>query len=208
MNLENKKVIIIGIAGASGSGKSCFASKLQSHLECKVLLITQDSYYKQQSFIPLAQREQVNYDHPDALDSELFVDHIKILKSGHSINQPIYDFTVHDRKKEIHKTDSADIIILDGILLFVVPALNEIIEYKIFIDTPLDVCFIRRLQRDMNERGRSAESVIKQYLTTVRPMYLKYVLPSKQQADLIINGEKSFILPLKNIIKIIEQKRT
>jgi len=208
MNRENKKVIIIGIAGASGSGKSFLASKLQSHLECKVLLITQDSYYKQQSFIPLAQREQVNYDHPDALDFDLFIKHIKKLKSGQSINQPVYDFTIHDRKKETLKTDSTDILILDGILLYVIPALCEIIDYKIFIDTPSDICFVRRLQRDTIERGRTVESVIKQYLTTVRPMYLKYVLPSKQQANLIINGEKSFNLPLKNIIKIIEQKRT
>ncbi len=205
MSRKNNKIIIIGIAGASGSGKSFFASKLQSKLDRQTLFISQDSYYKQQSTIPLTQRERVNYDHPDAIDFVLFTEHIKALKSGHSINQPVYDFTVHDRKKETLKTDSANIIILDGILLFVVPALNEIIDCKIFIDTPLDVCFIRRLQRDMNDRGRSAESVIKQYMTTVRPMYLKYVLPSKQHADYIINGESSH-LHLEDILTILKQK--
>ena len=206
MSRKNKNILIIGIAGASGSGKSFFASKLQSELDQRSLFISQDSYYKQQSAIPLAEREIVNYDHPDAIDFELFVEHIKALKSGFSINQPVYDFTVHDRKKETIKTHSANIIILDGILLFVAPSLNEIIDYKIFIDTPLDVCFIRRLQRDMNERGRSAESVIKQYMTTVRPMYQKYVLPSKQHADYIINGIQSEHLHLDDVLINLKQK--
>jgi len=205
MSRKNKNILIIGIAGASGSGKSFFASKLQSELDQRSLFISQDSYYKKQSAVSLAEREIVNYDHPDAIDFELFVEHIKTLKSGRPIDQPVYDFTVHDRKKETHKTDSADIIILDGILLFVAPALNELIDYKIFIDTPLDVCFIRRLQRDINERGRSAESVIKQYLNTVRPMCLKYVLPSKQHADYIINGENTR-LHLKDILSLLKQK--
>ena len=205
MSRKNKNTLIIGIAGASGSGKSFFASKLQSKLEQQTLYISQDSYYKQQSAVSLAEREIANYDHPDAIDFDLFIEHINALKSGQSIDQPVYDFTIHDRKKETHKTDAANIIILDGILLFVTPALNELIDFKIFIDTPLDVCFIRRLQRDMNERGRSAESVIKQYLITVKPMYQKYVLPSKQHADYLINSE-NIRLHLMDILTILKQK--
>ena len=205
MSRKNKKILIIGIAGASGSGKSFFASKLQSGLAQNTLYISQDSYYKQQSAVSLAEREIVNYDHPDAIDFVLFVEHIKTLKSGQAINQPVYDYTIHDRKKETRITESADIIILDGILLFFFPALNELIDFKIFIDTPLDVCFIRRLQRDINERGRSIDSVIKQYMTTVRPMYMKYVLPSKQHADYIVKGENSFS-HIEDILTNLEQK--
>ncbi len=206
MDREIKKIFIVGVAGASGSGKSYFASKLESELNQRVLLISQDSYYKQQSPVPPAQRELINYDHPDAVDFELLTEHLKMLKSGQPVNQPVYDFAVHDRKKGSLKTESAGIIILDGILLYTVPALCEMIDYKIFVETPLDICFIRRLQRDMSERGRSAESVVNQYMTTVRPMYLKYVLPSKQHADYIINGEQNLRLHIKNILNIINRK--
>ncbi|MBN2413592.1 uridine kinase [candidate division KSB1 bacterium] len=206
MNRKNKKILIIGVAGASGSGKSYFASKLKSELNQHVLLISQDSYYKQQSTVPPAQRELLNYDHPDAIDFELLTEHIKKLKSGQSVNQPVYDFAIHDRKKESLKKESTGIIILDGTLLYIVPSLNEMINYKIFVETPLDICFIRRLQRDMIERGRSAESVINQYMTTVRPMYLEYVLPSKQHADYIINSEQNLHCHLNNILDILHRK--
>ncbi|MEJ2635978.1 MAG: uridine kinase [Calditrichia bacterium] len=190
-----KKGILIGISGASGSGKTLVASTLHELLGSeKVVNMQEDSYYKDLSHLPLEERAKFNFDHPDAFDHDLLIEHLKLVLNGECIEEPVYDFTTHSRKKETRKIGPHQIIILDGILLLTIPEIRELMDIKIFIDTPADVCFIRRLQRDINERGRTVESVIQQYEKTVRPMYLQFVEPSKRYADIIIpHGGKNFI---------------
>lgn len=181
-------VKIIGIAGASGSGKSYFAQALRTRLPAASVLLSQDDYYRDRSDISLAERQLLNYDHPDALDFDLLTAQLLMLKKGETIEHPQYDFTVHNRATTTVKTDPADFVILDGILILAIQKCRSLLDYKIYIETPLDLCFIRRLQRDVQERGRSVESVIQQYLTSVRPMFLHYVEPSAQHADCIVRG--------------------
>ncbi|GAB4381102.1 MAG: uridine kinase [Calditrichia bacterium] len=190
-----KKGILIGISGASGSGKTLVAKTLYEQLGSdKVVILQEDSYYKDLSHLPFEERAQFNFDHPDAFDHDLLLEHLKLLLQGHTIEHPIYDFTTHTRRKETRKVGPHEIIILEGILLLSVPEIRDLMDIKIYIDTQADICFIRRLQRDIKERGRSVESVIDQYLKTVRPMYLQFVEPSKRYADIIIpHGGKNVI---------------
>ena len=204
--MNKKKSIIVGIAGASGSGKSFFAQKLRNALRNRnVLILSQDFYYKDRSSIPLEERAHINYDHPNAIDFDLLAEHLRQLKSGKAIRHPQYDFTVHNRKKEWVEAGPADVVLLDGILIYVPESLHSLIDFKVFIDTPMDVCFIRRLQRDTRERGRTMASVIEQYLKTVRPMYLKYVLPSKKVADLVIVGEGTMEASARYVLNHLEE---
>jgi len=198
-----KRGILIGVSGASGSGKTLVANTLFDLLGSdKVVIMQEDSYYKDLSFLPIEERAKFNFDHPDAFDHDLLLEHLNLLLHGETIEHPVYDFTTHSRKKETKKVGPHEIIILEGILLLVIPEIREIMDIKIFIDTPADICFIRRLQRDIKERGRSVESVINQYQKTVRPMYLQFVEPSKRYADLIIpHGGKNVIA-----IDIIQSK--
>jgi len=195
---------VIGIAGGSGSGKSFFAQRLFQRLSNrKPIILSQDYYYKDLSHLKSEERERVNYDHPDAIDFSLLIQHIKELKAHKPIEHPLYDFTVHNRKKETVKAGPADYVLLDGILIYAVKELRDIIDFKIFIDTPLDICFIRRLQRDTQERGRTVESVISQYLKTVRPMFIKHVRPTKTFADFIAVGEGSMEGAVRYVLKQI-----
>ncbi len=190
-----KQGILIGIAGASGSGKTLVAENLFKILGSeKVVILQEDSYYKDLSHLPFEERVKFNFDHPDAFDHDFLIEHLKQLVAGKLIEHPIYDFTTHSRKQETRKVGPHQIIILEGILLLAIPEIREMMDIKIFIDTPADVCFIRRLQRDIKERERSVDSVIKQYQETVRPMYLQFVEPSKRYADIIVpHGGKNVI---------------
>ena len=179
---------IVGIAGASGSGKSFFAHALQNQLPVSNFILSQDNYYKDRSDIPLLQRQSINYDHPDAIDFALLVQHLITLKSGRAIEQPHYDFSVHNRTTQKTHVKPTSVVLLDGILIYAVKACRDIIDYRVYVDTPLDICFIRRLQRDIRERGRSVQSVVEQYLGTVRPMFLQFVKPTMQHADLVAKG--------------------
>lgn len=179
--------MIIGICGGTGSGKTTVANKiLQSVSANEVAFIQQDSYYRDLDQMPLDYRQQVNFDHPDAIDNDLMVEHVRALKSGRAVDLPIYDFKNHARRRETLRMEPKLITILEGILIFAEKRLLEEMDIKVFVDTPDDIRFIRRLRRDIAERGRTADSVIEQYLATVRPMHMQFVEPSKRCADVII----------------------
>ncbi|WP_040211590.1 uridine kinase [Clostridium polynesiense] len=182
-----KKPILIGITGGTGSGKSTVAKEIyKKFTEDCIAMIEQDSYYKDQSHLSLEDRVKTNYDHPDAFDNELLVEHLQKLLKGYSIEKPIYDFSIHNRKKETIRVEPKEIIIVEGILVLEDPKLRDILDIKIYVDTDADVRIIRRLVRDINERGRTVESVINQYLSVVRPMHLQFTEPTKRYADIII----------------------
>src|SRR5262245_39325106 len=178
--------MIIGICGGTGSGKTTVARRI---LECvsdeQITFVQQDSYYRNLGEMPLELRHQINFDHPDALDNDLFINHVKALRAGEAIEMPVYDFALHARKHETVHLDPKPILIIEGILIFVDAALRELMDIKIFVDTADDLRFIRRLKRDVQDRGRSADAVIKQYLETVRPMHEQFVVPFKRYADVI-----------------------
>ncbi|HKQ77600.1 MAG TPA: uridine kinase [Blastocatellia bacterium] len=179
--------MIIGICGGTGSGKTTVARRILENVsdEC-VIFLQQDSYYRNLGDMPVELRHQINFDHPDALDNDLFINHVKALRAGESIEAPIYDFSTHTRRNETIHLEPKQILILEGILIFADAALRELMDIKIFVDTADDLRFIRRLQRDVQDRGRTVESVIKQYLDTVRPMHEQFVEPSKRYADVVI----------------------
>ncbi|MDT4895841.1 MAG: uridine kinase [Acidobacteriota bacterium] len=179
--------MIIGICGGTGSGKTTVANSiLESVNASEVAFIQQDSYYRNLKDLPLDYRQAVNFDHPDALDNDLLVHHIRKLKAGGSVELPIYDFRTHTRLNDTVLIEPKPIVIIEGILIFVDPRLLEQMDIKVFVDTPDDIRFIRRLRRDIAERGRTIDSVIEQYLNTVRPMHMQFVEPSKRYADVII----------------------
>src|SRR3984885_871983 len=187
MSLNKKNTIIIGISGASASGKSLLANTIVNELGSdQVVIISEDSYYKDHSNIPFEERAKVNYDHPDAFDHELLCDHLAKLQAGHSIEVPIYNHSMHSREKETRRVGQHAIIVLEGILLFVEPSLRELMDIRIFMETSLDICLIRRLKRDVKERNRTLDSVLQQYEETVRPMFLQFIEPSKRYADIIV----------------------
>ena len=179
--------MIIGICGGTGSGKTTVANRiLESVSASEVVFIQQDSYYRNLTDLPLDIRGLANFDHPDALDNDLLVNHIRRLKSGEAIDLPLYDFRTHTRMHETRSVEPKPIVIVEGILIYADPRLLEQMDIKVFVDTPDDIRFIRRLRRDVAERGRTVESVIEQYLATVRPMHMQFVEPSKRHADVII----------------------
>jgi uridine kinase len=190
-----KKGILIGIAGASGSGKTLVSKNIYEKLGSdKVVIMQEDSYYKDLSEIPFNERTGKNFDHPDAFDHILMQSHLKELVEGKSISHPIYDYKTHSRLKETRTVGPHRIIVLEGILIMTEPKLRDLMNIKVFIDTEPDICFIRRLQRDINERARSVDSIINQYMETVRPMYFQFVEPSKRYADIIIpHGGKNAV---------------
>ncbi|MGH9900663.1 MAG: uridine kinase [Pyrinomonadaceae bacterium] len=179
--------MIIGICGGTGSGKTTVANRiLQTVSACEVAFIQQDSYYRDLDQLPLDFRRKVNFDHPDAIDNDLLVEHVRAMKAGQTVELPIYDFKTHARRPETLRMEPKQIIIIEGILIFVDQRLLDEMDVKVFVDTPDDIRFIRRLRRDVAERGRTMESVVEQYLTTVRPMHTQFVEPSKRLADVII----------------------
>ncbi|MCR3956367.1 MAG: uridine kinase [Gudongella sp.] len=179
--------ILIGIAGGTGSGKSTVTREIFKQITDKnVAIIEQDSYYKDQSELSYEQRVLTNYDHPFAFDNKLLKEHLEMLLKGESIEKPSYDFENHNRKKETETVEPRDIIILEGILILYDEDLRDLLDIKIFVDTDSDVRVIRRILRDIKERGRTLDSVIMQYMNTVRPAHLQFVEPSKRYADIII----------------------
>lgn len=188
---ENNQCVIIAIAGASASGKSLIASTIYRELLAKVGdehigVITEDCYYKDQSHLSMEQRVKTNYDHPNALDHDLLCDHLEALIRGESVEVPEYSYAEHTRTANTTLMTPKRVIILEGILLLTDPRLREIMHASIFMDTPLDICLLRRIKRDVQERGRTLDSVLTQYKETVRPMFLQFIEPSKQHADIIV----------------------
>lgn len=183
-----KKPIIIGIAGGSASGKSSIANEIYEYFkhEHTIKIIRLDDYYKDQSHLTMEQRVKTNYDHPLAFDMDLLVKHLDLLKSNQSIEKPIYDFTVHNRSLQVEVINPRDVFILEGLFVLNEVQIRERCDILIYVDTDVDIRFIRRLKRDMQERGRSLESVCNQYLQTVRPMHEQFVEPSKKYAHIII----------------------
>lgn len=191
--------ILIGIAGGTGSGKTTLADKLvDSFGSQEVTVIRQDNYYKRHDDMDYEQRAKLNYDHPDAFDSDLFYEHIVALKQGKPVEIPVYDYTIHNRSEETILINPTPVIVLEGIMLFVEKVLCDLMDIKVFVDTDADVRILRRIVRDVKERGRSLESVIGQYLTTVKPMREQFVEPSKRRADIIVpeGGENQVALEM------------
>ncbi len=185
--MNKKNTIIIGVSGASASGKSLLANTIVNELGSdQVVVISEDSYYKDHSNLPFEERAKVNYDHPESMDHSLLHEHLSQLQAGKSVEVPIYNHSMHLREKETRHIGQHAIIVLEGILLFVEPELRELMDIRIFVETSLDVCLIRRLKRDIKDRGRSLDSVLKQYEETVRPMYMQFIEPSKRYADVIV----------------------
>jgi uridine kinase len=181
------QTLVVGIAGGSGSGKTTVAAKLSAAMPPgRCVTIEHDAYYRDQGHLPDAERATTNYDHPSSLESELLAEHLRLLRVGRPVDIPIYDFATHTRRSETRRVRASRVIIVEGILVFTEPALREQFDIKIFVDTDADIRLIRRIRRDLEQRGRTFQSVRDQYYATVRPMHLEHVEPSKRWADLIV----------------------
>lgn len=179
--------IIIGIAGGTGSGKTTLTRRLWEHFgHNEVSVLNHDSYYKRHDELPYEERCKLNYDHPDSFDTALLIEHLQALRAGQPVQVPVYDYTIHNRSDETVTVYPAPVIVVEGILIFASPELCELMDLKVFVDTDADVRILRRIVRDVKKRGRSLESVVTQYLTTVKPMHEQFVEPSKRKADLIV----------------------
>jgi len=181
-----QKVMVIGIAGGTGSGKSTITRRLMQRFGNDVSVISYDNYYKAQHDVPFEQRVRVNYDHPKAFDTELFLRDLRALKAGKTIQCPVYDYTIHDRLEQTKPVRPAKVILVEGILIFASQELCDEMDIRLFVDADADVRILRRIVRDVRDRGRSLDSVVNQYLTTVKPMHEQFVEPSKRRADIII----------------------
>jgi len=205
-----KTGLLVGIAGGSGAGKTTLVNviseKLKAWASIEATIVNHDSYYKEYSHLSKTEKDKLNFDHPNSLDNHLFVEHLALLKQGQSVLAPVYDFATHSRLTNTIIIKPSSVILVDGILLLVEPKIREILDIKIFLDTPADIRILRRLHRDINERGRTVESVINQYLATVRPMHEQFVEPSKQYADLILFGENWSESQLETVINLILNK--
>lgn len=184
-------VLVIGIAGGSGSGKTTLAREIQRRLGERVILLSHDAYYRRHDDIPFCEREKLNYDHPDALETELLIEHIRQLKAGSPILCPVYDFAAHNRSDDTVEIQPRRVIVVEGILIFHDKSLRELMDLRVFVDAEADVRLCRRIKRDVSKRGRTVESVLNQYEDTVRPMHMKFVEPTKKHASFIVpNGGK------------------
>lgn len=182
-----QKPFVIGIAGGTGSGKTTVVRRVVGALgDSDVIVIVHDSYYRDQSHLPLEERRRLNYDHPNALETPLLIEHLQRLLAWEAVDVPVYDFSTYTRRHEHIHVRPRPVIVVEGILVLADPRLRELMDIKVFVETDADVRFIRRLRRDVRERGRTVDSVVEQYLSTVRPMHLEFVEPSKRYADIII----------------------
>ena len=180
--------IIIGIAGGTGSGKSTCTNRLRDRFGDDITVIYHDNYYKRHDDIPFEERKKLNYDHPDALETDLLIEHIKKLRNGESIECPVYDYTVHNRSDKTVRIDPRKIILIEGILLLADPRLRSLLDIKIYVEADADERILRRILRDVKERGRDIDNIVEQYLTTVKPMHYLYVEPTRATADIVINS--------------------
>lgn len=208
-----KGPLIIGIAGGSGSGKSSVTDRIVERLgACRVTIINHDSYYRGIEDDGESSPEGVNFDHPDALETSLLVLHLEHLRAGRAVDVPSYDYAKHKRSPETRRVEGSDVIIVEGILILAVPALHELMDIRIFVDTDADERLARRIRRDMQERGRSLDSVLDQYLDSVRPMHLEFVEPSKQWADVIIprGGENRIAIDMvaSRVVEMVRQENS
>ena len=178
--------MIIGIAGGTGSGKTTLTERLKSEFGEDVSVLYHDNYYKSHSDMPYEERTKLNYDHPDAFETNLMIRDIEALRRGETVRCPVYDYTIHDRSGDTLEVRPTKVIIVEGILIFENQALRDLMDIKIFVDTDADVRILRRIMRDVKKRGRSLDSVVKQYLTTVKPMHEQFVEPSKRYADIVV----------------------
>ncbi len=197
-------VMVLGIAGGTGSGKTTLTERLKERFGDDVSVIYHDSYYKAHDDLPYEERCKLNYDHPDSFDTGLMVEHLRALKRGEAVECPTYDYTVHNRRKETVRVAPAKVIIVEGILIFENAALRDLMDIKIFVDTDADTRILRRIMRDVKERGRSLDSVVNQYLSTVKPMHEQYVQPSRQYADIVVLEGGHNLVALDMIIQRIE----
>jgi uridine kinase len=190
-----RKPVTIGVAGGTAAGKSTVATAIIDRAGAeRIAIIPHDAYYRDLRQLPRAQREIINFDHPNSLETSLMIHHLEQLKQGKAVDIPVYDFTTHSRTNQTRRIEPQPVILVEGILIFAEPQLRDMLDVKIYVDADPDIRFIRRLERDVAERGRTVESVIEQYMTTVRPMHMKFVEPSKRYADVIIpEGGYNFI---------------
>ena len=182
----SKSILILGIAGGSGSGKTTLVRALTERFGDDITVISHDNYYKAHDDLTYDERAMLNYDHPDAFDTDLMIEHLRLLRQGRAIHCPVYDFTVHNRSDQVIEIQPEKVIVVEGILLFADPALRDEMDVRIFVDADSDVRLCRRIRRDVRKRGRTLESVIDQYLTTVKPMHERFVEPSRKFADVIV----------------------
>ncbi|WP_313074445.1 uridine kinase [Lacrimispora sp.] len=200
------KSVLIGIAGGTGSGKSTFTNRLKEAFCDDIAVIYHDNYYKKQDGIPFEERKKMNYDHPEAFETELLLDQLSLLRSGEGVDCPVYDYSLHNRSDQFVRVDPKKVILVEGILVFVDERLRDMFDIKIFVEADADERILRRVIRDVKDRGRDIEGVVEQYLTTVKPMHYLYVEPTKPLADVIINSgmnEVAFQLMKTNIEKML-----
>jgi len=206
---ENLNPILIGIAGGTGSGKSTFTDRLKAMFGDEVTVIYHDNYYRAHDDIPFELRKIINYDHPDSLETELLLEHIKALKAGESVQCPVYDFSQHNRSKDFFEIKPSNVIILEGILIMADEQLRDLMDIRIFVDADADERILRRVRRDMVERGRDIDNIMDQYLTTVKPMHYRYIEPTRYFADIVINSgmnEVAFDLVATKIRALLDEK--
>ena len=212
LGAEALNTMVIGIAGGTGSGKTTLTLRLRERFGEDVSVLYHDNYYKQHDDMPFEERCRLNYDHPDAFDTQRLVDDLRALRRGETVYSPTYDYTVHNRSAETVEVRPAKVVIVEGILIFVEAELRELMDIKLFVDTDADVRILRRIVRDVKKRGRSLDSVVQQYLTTVKPMHEQFVEPSKRYADLIVpEGGKNPValdMIIQRVKNHIEQNET
>ena len=201
--MEN--ILVIGIAGGSGSGKTTLMNNIVSRFSEDITVLSHDSYYRRHDDMTYEERCQLNYDEPAALETELMVKHLDLLRQGQAIDCPVYDFTVHNRSDEVTRIEPSRVIIVEGILIFENEALRDLMDIRIFVDTDADIRLCRRVKRDVNKRGRSLESVLTQYQQTVKPMYEKYVEPSKKYAHILVPEGGKNTIAQEFIISLLEK---
>ncbi len=203
------KTIVIVIAGASGSGKSSLAGALKDRLEpnSSVSVLSEDAYYHKQTDRTIEERKQTNYDHPDSIDEQLLVNHLRRLKAGNSVDVPVYDYELHDRRESTVNLDSSEVIIVEGILLLHRAMIRDVADLSVFVDVPEAVCLQRRIERDIAQRGRTRESVLAQYEETVGPMFHQFVSPSMQHADVVVKNVDSTVATVEKLINEIRSRK-
>ena len=205
-----RKPIFIGIAGGTGSGKSTFTNRLKETFGDKVSVVYYDNYYKRRDELPFEERKKINYDHPDAFETDMLIDHIRKLRDGQSVECPVYDYTVHNRSDKTITIHPADVILVEGIMVLQNDELRSLLDIKVYVEADADERILRRVIRDVKERGRDVEGIAKQYLTTVKPMHYLYVEPTRALADIVINSglnDVAFDLIRSKITLLLQRKQ-